>query len=268
MLLALKSKADVKYLPLAELADKVNVKTKYTLENDNLLVSLSKNTSADLYIIIPAGYHFDSDSQRRQDLLVVRSKKFIFKSDKMDVTLKGFCSQASKGSPQLNDTYRLIGFHPDSNLVKLAQFLDSNPNHKDNIQHAVWAISDKKNIASIANDNLGKQLRRLISSIQKIDTGWYTIEYFESNSIDSVFSDRHRHLSGNISFNTNYPSLITIMVKDARGQVIQFLENRYKSQGKHEYEIELDIKNWPKGKYELLIYEDQHVYVQKYNIEI
>lgn len=246
---------DLEYIDISKLKEKIKLNASY--KSPEIELTLTKENKDSLQIEIPSGYLFDSDSQKRQDLIIVKTYRFTFKGTKMKILLKGYCAQASKGAPRNADTYKLIGYHPDSNLIKLAQYIDSHPDIKENIQHAIWAITDHKNAAGINLSPSGRQLRNFLKTKDSTIDLWYTIEYALEETEDSIFSDKHLNLKGEISYRIGYPCMVTMVVKDKRGNIVQFLENRYKNQGTRTYDIELDIKKLPKGNYELLIYEDQ-----------
>lgn len=258
--------ADTEFIDIAKLKNKIEMKAIY--ESPEIRLELKKKSDEEIHIEIPAGYLFDSDSQQRQNLVLVKTYRFTFKGKKMTIMLKGYCSQANKGAPRQNDPYTLVGYHPDSNLIRLARYIDSNPDMKENIQHAIWVITDHKNRAGLSLSPSGQRLRNYLGINDSSKNDWYTIEYSEEQTPEAIFSDKHLKLKGEVKFETNYTCFITILIKDKNGIIIKTLVNKLQNQGAHNYEIELEIKDWPKGIYEVLIYEDQSNLNQRYEIKI
>jgi len=123
---------------------KLSIKSRGGFTGEVIEMNIQNNTNQKLDLNVEAGRRLDSKNNTEQDILVTRSQEF-FVNGKQSKTLKvyGMCCQAHNSSPKVNSIYN-VGKLADSNLVKLANFIDKNKYYKDGAaQDAVWSISNK-----------------------------------------------------------------------------------------------------------------------------
>ncbi|MBA3706670.1 MAG: hypothetical protein H0W84_12445, partial [Bacteroidetes bacterium] len=131
---------------------KLVIKSRGGYTGDVIEMKLQNNSSQKLDLNIEAGRRLDSKISTEQDILVTQSQDF-FVNAKQTRTLMvyGMCCQAHNSCPRNNSDYS-IGKLADSNLVKLANFIDKNKYYTNfTAQQAVWVVSDNKSLASITD---------------------------------------------------------------------------------------------------------------------
>lgn len=219
-----------------------------------------KNLSpVDQQVLLEAGRRLDNTDPHQQDILVVREKQFIVKSGQtITVNAYGFCCQASNGSPRTSVKFGL-GTMATGNLLWVAQYFNKYPYQYSEslMQSAVWIFSDNRNPASILAliDSNATKLRRDVATQLGIEYPWYDIYY--ENDTAMVATHRHYNLVGPIAYRLPNHGWLEMVVRDPHRRVAhRFTEKSYVSSGTYTYDVDLDVKGWIKGKYEIEIYLD------------
>ncbi|MCE9540350.1 MAG: hypothetical protein K8R85_14210, partial [Bacteroidetes bacterium] len=130
---------------------KLSLKAKGGYTGDVIEMKIKNLTNKKLDLKMEAGRILDSKKNNEQDLLVTKSEDFFVSANQLKtINVFGMCCQAHNGSPQSNSDYD-IGKLADSNLIKLACYIDKN-NYYSNYtaQQAVWTLSDNNSLASIS----------------------------------------------------------------------------------------------------------------------
>ena len=98
-------------------------------------------------------------------------------------------------------------------------------------------------------------LRNTVAKIKGTVLPWYTITYEKDTTM--LFSERPEKLYGKISYYVNKNAIISINVRSPKGRLMSTpVSAETINPGNHEYKLNLDIKNWPKGDYDICVYED------------
>jgi hypothetical protein len=219
-----------------------------------------KNLSTiDQYVLLEAGRRLDNTDPKQQDILVVREKQFIVKGGQtISFNAFGFCCQASNGSPRTNVKFGL-GTMATGNLLWIAQYLNKYPyNYNPGLmQTAVWIFSDSRNPASIncLNDTVAARLRRDVSTQLGITMPWYDIYY--ENDTSMVATHRHYNLVGPVTYKLPNRGWLDMVVRDPHKRMAhKFSERAFVEGGTYTYNVDLNVKGWIRGTYEIEIYLD------------
>lgn len=219
-----------------------------------------KNLTGDSVLLrIEPGRILHSEDTTMQDILIVKHKNITLPPF-ASITEKGygFCCKSHHRSPKSTSVFSIGTMAPDS-WQKLAQVIDQGHFPASAIQNAVWSLSNDHPISAITDINPEKVdlLRRTVSKIKGVEVPWYSVLFEEPASENQLFSDKHLRVTGNIEYYVNSNSLVSILVKDHRGHVVQNLvKGTMKGSGNYTYPVNLSVSGWPKGEYTLFIYED------------
>ena len=240
---------------------KLKIRGTGTYKGNCLKMTLQNNTDDSLYILLEAGRRLDSKNNKEQDILVTKEQIFKLEShQKKDFSIYGFCCQASNHAPS-RDSLFSIGKLADTNLVSLAKFCNINKFTVGETQSAVWCVSDRRPLASISASN--ESLRYFVSKITKEEMPWYQLEYHDASS-NTVFSDRVERVTGNIMYTLTKDDFYKIELHDAKGKLIQnFTENKVATKGTYDYWFNMQVSNYPKGKYYIHIYNGNELVTKK-----
>lgn len=254
--------SEIIYTSIQELAiqSKIEVELKSLggYQGNCVQLELENKTKEQLHIWLEAGRRLDNTNPGQQDILVVKEQKVDLQPGATKTILAfGFCCMADQGAPSSGTKFEL-GWMEKDNLLWIAQFINSQPALEHHIiQSAVWIFSNGNNPAGIIDDKNEntKTLKRAIADKLNIEMPWYEI-YYERDSA-RVFSDKHYKLNGTIEYALPNRGWVTMLVRGQSKQVLhRFTETAFVEGGNYTYEVDLNIKNWPKGKYDIEIYLD------------
>ena len=260
-------------VPLQEVLDKKLVLLKIKSlggHSGECVQFIVKNTSADtLNFYLEAGRRLIPDSVIYQSIFIAKERKIQMKPGaNLSFSAFGFCSNAPKSSPKKGRTF-LPGSVPDSNWAKLGIFLSAHELKNGQIQDAVWVLSNNHQIASVLDDGSANvtALRKLLAEIKKMDLPNYSISFIKSDSL--LFSGLGKEITSTLDYSLKNACAISILVKNERGVVVKSLSsNMPQKQGKFQYPVKIDIRNWKKGKYKLVIQDEMAMEKAKLDFEI
>ncbi|WP_317898661.1 hypothetical protein [Aurantibacillus circumpalustris] len=219
-------------------------------------LTLKNLTKDSLVILIEAGRRLNSIEDINQDILIVKQELLALKSNELKrINVKGYCCQASMHSPSKGAIYD-INKLADSNLVKLARYLNKSKFDLQAEQSAVWAISEKRSAANIAseNDSLTQSLREMVAYIKGEELPWYRIlsqnYVYQNGAISCIYLK----LQGLVSLSTDQENYITLCVRDEKGLNVCLVKSEWLKAGANQiYKLDLPIKGMARGKYSLEI---------------
>jgi hypothetical protein len=217
-----------------------------------------KNMTPDtLFIKLEPGRRIVSVDSSFQDILIVKERRIIlppYKSMKFDGY--GFCCRATKGSPRKDSEFQ-IGYMAPPEWIVLAEVINENKFPISAIQNAIWVVSDNHSIASIHHDKMEDidLLRRTVAKIKGVVLPWYSITYEKDTA--RLFSNKPERIFGNFEYYINKNAMMLINVRSQKGKLMAtLLKDKANNPGKHLFKLDLNVKNWPKGEYQIYVYED------------
>lgn len=197
------------------------------------------------------------EDESMQDIIILRSELITlapgsFKSKK----LYGFCCRSDLASPRAGIKFR-PGPIDQEHLVNLSKFIQNGTYDSGDVQSAVWVISNGHTMASICGqkEEPASKLKLWLSETINKPLPWYCIQYDLQDT--SVFQNKHLRVSGDLTFRVLHYSTVTIQVRSAKGLLMQTVQRQpVYSSGEYIYPLDIDIKGWPKGQYEIFVFED------------
>lgn len=235
----------------------VDITGKGGHQENCLSFTLKNRTSDTLFIKLEPGRRIVCEDSSYQDIFIVKEKLIIL-PPLVSLTTDGygFCCRASKGSPARNSKFN-IGYMAPAGWVELAEVINQNSFPSNAVQNAIWVLSDNHSIASIHHEKMEEieLLRSTVAKIKGIILPWYTITYEKDTAM--LFSERPEKLYGKINYYTNKNAIISINIRSPKGRLMATpVPEETMDPGNHEYKLNLNIKGWPKGDYDICVYED------------
>ena len=217
-----------------------------------------KNTSGQAVTVdIEPGRRLEADTVSDQDMLIVKDQTFTLASGQTFMgKVFAFCCQKKDRSPAKGHSFK-VGAMASAALVKLAQFISKNNLSSSAVQNSIWVLSDKHNLSSVHEGDRQEnaELRRLTAELAGIKMPWYYISYKEVPGM--VFSDKASTLSGKIDYTLSAATSVTLIVKNTNGMIIRILlENKAQNPGKQVVPISFPVSGLSKGKYQILVLDD------------
>lgn len=225
----------------------------YSVEAD-----LINQTTETVYLLIEAGRRLIATDSSKQDIFIVKENKVILAPmARVTVRVYGFCCQSSDGAPTVGMGFHLGYIAPD-HWVRLARFINTSSEIDPGaIQAAVWVLSNQHCISSIHGSPSAKVevLKDTVAAILQIKVPWYSIEYEMKEGM--VFSGVPRKIYGKVSYYVKHHASVVMVIKDKKGNTIKTLtESGRSGEGRYESDLAITVKGWPKGAYNIMVYED------------
>lgn len=232
-------------------------------------INVINNSPTDTIIYIEPGRRFISLDTNVQDILIVRELPLLVRAgEEKKVSLFGFCCQATNAGPDKDEKFT-IGQMADSQLVKLAVFLNQNPYDEYTIQNAVWVVSDNHALASVHSSNISKrkELRKLHQFLAvlknlPVEFSWYTLTY--KTDTTRLFSGVADSLYGDFDYSLWKNCAASLTLNDSQGRVIKrFFVEKSHNPNTYNYEIKMSVASLPKGKYFVRLIADNQMKSEK-----
>lgn len=229
-----------------------------------LKVDVKSHAATVIRTSIPAGWVFVSQEEGVQDLIVMREEAItLVPNGRTTVTCRAFCCEASNSGPGENEAY-LKGHPAPEKLATLARFVDSLGYDDAIVQSAIWVLSDNHDIASLgALDNTASDtLRNKLSALSGQPAPRYAVRYAEDERM--ACSGRPASISRMVSVMRGVPDRLTIVVRSDAGRLVEVIEDRLPiDAGRSQVPVELNVLDWPKGRYAIYAWTEGGTDVQR-----
>lgn len=224
--------------------------------NGTAIEAVVRNTSAGtIRAKIPAGWVFASVNERVQDLMVVRDEEFVLASGaSRTIQCRAFCVQGPLSGPKVGEAYR-SGAMGGAHLVSVAEAVAKGgyPDHL--VQAAVWAVSNGYSIAGMGalDSSANDTLRMVTSRLSGQPPPRYAMRFVEEEG--RACSGRPAAILRDFAMNVPAGAEFTAVVVNASGHIVCTLEERTLLEpGRHARQFEVQVLDWPAGRYAIHAY--------------
>jgi hypothetical protein len=230
---------------------KLTIKSKGGYTGAVIEMNVHNLTSRKLDLKIEAGRKLDSKHQNEQDILVTMDQEFFVNVNQTKtINVFGMCCQAHNSVPTAKFEYS-VGYLADSNLIKLARFIDKNKYYTSySAQQSVWVVSDDNSIGSIDDEDkeVKNNLRNFVSKLTGKPIPSYEISYKSGN--DGSAMGRAVTIDGVFDYSLPNSCHATFAIYNERGDVVQLIfENLQSDKGDYKHYYTFRTKDLPKGTY-------------------
>lgn len=226
--------------------------------------AMKNNTNQPMNVLVEPGRRLIADTARCQDLFIVKAYFVtIAPNSEVKVNIRGFCCESDNSAPIKEMKYS-PGYMAPEKWVKLATFINQNEFPEDATQHAVWVISNEHDIAGVDCNNREQTiaLRKMLCDLTEKEMPWATIQYKEDSTV--VFTGVVNHIRGDIQYYVRYNCPVNIVLTDKDGRLVKTLmESRLHGIGRYTFTLDLDVSEYPSGEYEVRIYEDEAILLDR-----
>jgi hypothetical protein len=203
---------------------KLIIKGKGGYTGDVIEMKIQNTSNQTVNLKVEVGRRLDSKDNNQQDILVTKPEEFfVYSKQQKIVDVYGMCCQAHNSCPEKNSAYS-IGKLADTNLIKLAGFIDKNKYYTNfSAQQAVWVLSDNNSLASISGGNKDDitNLRNYVSKITGKIIPPYDITYRQESDRD--VQGRANKIEGVFEYMVPMNGSVTIGIYDEQGRLVQML---------------------------------------------
>jgi hypothetical protein len=231
---------------------KSDVKSLGGYSGDCLTLTLKNLKSVPISILIPSGTIFEAADPEVQNLIVVKERLIVLKSNESKSTvLIGFCSNAPKKSPPVGIVYKPID-SASQNLKKISEYLNKSEFSEHAVQSAIWCVTDGNYLSEVYDENpeKSKDLRTEISKITGQPLVWYNTHTDRTISQNGYINNLPVSVSGEISIKITEGGKLIQEVINKEGKVMYKAKDmEISSAGNITYNFQLTVEGWEKGKY-------------------
>lgn len=229
-----------------------------------LKVDVKNRSAKAIRTSIPAGWVFVSEVEDVQDLIVVREEAIaLAPNGRTTVTCRAFCCEASNSGPGEDEVFRK-GRLASEKLATFARFVDSLGYDDGIVQSAIWVLSDGHDIGSVGalDSSANDTLRNKLSALSGQPAPRYSVRYAEDERM--ACSGRPASISRVVSVARGVPDRLTIVVRSDAGRLIDVIQQRMPIEaGRAQVPVELNVLNWPKGRYAIYAWTEGGTDVQR-----
>lgn len=230
---------------------KLSIKSKGGYTGNVIEMKIQNLTSKKLDLRLEAGRKLDSKHQDEQDILVTQEQEiFVNANQSKNVNVFGMCCQAHNAAPGEKHEYT-VGHLADSNLVKMAMFIDKNKYYTTHsAQESVWVVSDNNSIGSINDDDkeVKNMLRTFVSKLTGKPIPLYDVTYQGGN--DGSAMGRAVKIEGVFDYSLPMTCHSTMGIYNERGDLVQLIFKDLQSdRGEYKHYYTFRTKNLPQGTY-------------------
>ncbi|HLP56965.1 MAG TPA: hypothetical protein VK151_18145 [Fluviicola sp.] len=258
---AIAAKPDSVYVSIEELMNNKQlsgtIKGKGGYQAECIEFDLKNLTRDTLFIELEPGRRLVSKDTAEQDILIVKRRRFsLAPLAALVFSGFGFCCESRRHAPAAQSDFS-VGYMAPPEWQKLTNLIDQNNFPNSAIQSAIWCISDNHDLSSIHDEDQGKirSLKRTVAMIKGMEVPWYSVTY--ETEPGTLFSGKAESVYGEVTYYLSNNALVSINVRDKNGVVVANLEKgTAKGSGEYTYPLALSVKGWPKGEYEIAVYED------------
>ncbi len=227
------------------------IKSKGGYLGEVIEMKVKNNSNRSLDFRLETGRKLDSKNNNEQDILVTKPEEFSLCSNQTKtIKVTGMCCQAHNLCPHENADYS-IGRMADSNLIKLATFIDKNKYYANfSAQQAVWVVSDNNSLGSITDGNrtVVETLRRYVSKLTGKTIPPYEISYVRNSEREVQGSAKT--IDGTFDYTLPVNAHVTIGIYDENGVLVQTLfQNIEHQRGNYKLYFKFRTLNLPSGVY-------------------
>ena len=205
---------------------KVNVRGKGGHIGEVIKLKIRNLKKHPVSFSVEAGRRLDSNDSTKQDILITKAVTITLLADEEKTySISGMCCQAHHSSPDTSSIFS-IGKLADTNLVKMARFIDQNKWYNNSIaQSAVWILSDNNPMEDIGGeDAVSKKLQAFISKLTGRTMPKYKIDYAQSNN-GVAYYNHPAKISGTFEYDIFTNGIVSFGIYDAEGHVVEMFFN-------------------------------------------
>jgi hypothetical protein len=225
-------------------------------EGECISISLFSTSDDTSYLWLEPGRILQSVDTSVQDILITREEMLVLApGEQRELTIFGFCSQASLASPDSSEQF-LPGQMADSTVVLLARFLNERDNNfpVDAIQGAVWCLTDNHDIRDISGEDMASihDLINYVADLKGLDFD-YTLAYDQAGN-DEPYSQSSVTITGDVQVYFPSDCQANISIVNSEGVEYESFEKlkSYKS-GIYNFTFRFTSSNWTPGNYYFIV---------------
>ncbi|MCB9285407.1 MAG: hypothetical protein H6563_15180 [Lewinellaceae bacterium] len=246
----------------------VSIEANGAYSGQSIILKIISAHRKNVEVIIPAGTIFFTSDEHDQILITVEDQLIAVAKEKTRrKTIDGYCTEASDGIP---DAEMAMDFMPTKRekLQQLANFINEHKGFTDDeIQEAVWCVSDGQSLSYIYSDNPERsmELTKFVAELTGQEVPWNTVKRNHGASGGFIQVDPIL-VTGRVEFSTTKETILKSKIVDGDGNlVVDNPESTTLPKTDHaRVNFTLSVSGWSEGTYYVVYYDqDEKVILKK-----
>lgn len=218
-----------------------------------LKMTLSNCSGSNMEYSIPAGSFIYPEDSSIQRMMIINSEMIVLAPGKTKTLgIYAMCTQMHDAAPQ-SETRLVMGNSSAGNLLALAQLIDQNNYVSSAAQHAIWALTDQNDIASIycENEKEMNTLRSFVCKVLKKPLPTDEVSIDKNKTYVNIRNSIKKAYSGVVHFQTSERHQISMIMCDSTGnKILDFFKDQSCGISKNvSINYEFEYYDYPKGTY-------------------
>ena len=191
-----------------------------------LLLTVKNKQNQPLVFKVEAGQQFFPTDDNYQNLVVTRDGTITLRpNEQKTVEIFAMCTEATDAAPGKETTYKLAPYAKD-NLLKTAKFIAANKSNDITGQHAIWSISNNRDLADIIGPD-SAEARNLQKFLAKLTGKKLPPPPSANDYASNYYAPPKPEVSytGNFSMNIYKPASLTIALFNSNNVVVREMYN-------------------------------------------
>ena len=238
-------------------------------QEDCIEIRLKNISDNHFYLKLEPGRRLVSLDTSIQDIFIVKERIIACAPDEqIEFSGYGFCCQSSNSSPYSEAVFS-PGYMEDEKWISVAEVINAHNFPPSAIQSAVWILSDNHSFSSLHADDMESilPLRLALAEELNVEMSWYTLTYVQDTTV--LFTDRPKTISGSFDFVLRNNSLVSVNIRKSSGELMTTLvKGAPKNPGTYTQKIQLNVRDWPKGSYEVRVIQDNSNIIDRRKFEL
>lgn len=225
------------------------------LGEEGLEVTVKNKTEKTLHLSIASGTTFISINPEEQNLLLIEENLLVLDPKQTKtVSVTNYCINRYRSAPSEDAQFKLAKTG-NANLLKLIEYVKGKSYDVDNLQSAVWTITDHEDVAYLYDGTKEeKELRDFIAKLVGVNNPWYTRDQMITALPGEVIERGSSIIEGTLSLKPDHDFLSILTVETEDGTQIREVQGMdYKKGWETNFKFKISVNGWEKGNYTLKI---------------
>lgn len=218
---------------------------------------------------VPAGTLYHPQNEDEQTLLQIQDEILVLKPNTTnEIVLDAYCTESYDGSPTEGSSMH-IATTKDQKLLGLINHLNGKDIASTEVQDAVWAITDNRDLAYIERTNNDtRALRQYVAQETGREDSWYDAPQNVTVDEDGRFNFETVAIDGQIKFTCKVGDAIHEEIVGPDGEIMFKGGKIFNARGTIvNYKFSIKVTGWPKGEYYVRLHDGTNTYDKfKFNV--
>jgi hypothetical protein len=237
---------------------------------NSLICSITNKSDKKISIVFPAGTYFKAPNEDEQNLVMPEDQQILVeKGMTKKLTVNGYCTNAFKSAPKQEGVFKLAK-HSIKDLNGILPLFKGKKFSKDVLQAAIWCLTDNKAVSNVYSDDEKsvEELKKKLFTLTKQKPTWYSSPQVTTVDERRNINSETVSINGQLKYDAKAGTKIHEEIHTSSGTMLfKMKEKEVKLTAPMEYEFNLSVKGWEKGKYQVKVFEGTRL-IKAFDFEV